>query len=223
MQQYTFSLPHTPAYARDQFIVSACNEQAYRWCESWPDWPGCGLVLYGPAQCGKTHLSMLWLERSAAIQLSCKQLGTAPSTDLLNGATACVLEDVETLTDEQGLFHLIQHLMAEKGHILLTATCAPKQWKLTLPDLQSRILALPSCAIEPPDDALLASVMRKQFADRQILVSDDVMHYLTQRMERSFAAASALVEALDQAALTEKRAITLKLAKSVLEQEPGLF
>lgn len=223
MSQYILALPHTPAYAASQFVISDCNRKAYAWCQAWPEWPACGLIIYGPAQCGKTHLSMVWQEKAAAVRLEKQQLGTAPSAELLKGAKRCVLEDIDTGVDEPALFHLLNHLSADGGNILLTATIVAKQWNVGLPDLRSRLLALPSCAIEPPDDAVLQAVLRKQFADRQILVADDVMHYLTARMERSFAAAGALVEALDKAALAEKRAITLKLAKSVLEQEPGLF
>ena len=59
--------------------------------------------------------------------------------------------------------------------------------------------------------------MVKQFADRQLRVDPDVLTFLLARMERSFAATSRLVAALDQAALAEKRRITVPLARRVLE------
>jgi chromosomal replication initiation ATPase DnaA len=102
--------------------------------------------------------------------------------------------------------------------VLLLARDPPARWPLALPDLRSRLLALPTVAVGAPDDALLAAVLLKLLADRQAVVGGDVLSYLTARMERSFAAAGRLAEALDQAALAEKRPITPALARQVLER-----
>jgi chromosomal replication initiation ATPase DnaA len=64
-------------------------------------------------------------------------------------------------------------------------------------------------------------VLLKLFADRQLIVSEDVVAFLLHHMERSFAAARRLVGALDQAGLAEKRRITVKLARAVLALEAG--
>ena len=85
-----------------------------------------------------------------------------------------------------------------------------------MPDLDSRLRALPHVEIGPPDDDLLAMVMAKQFSDRQIKVSPEVLDYLVGRMERSFEAARHMVETLDQAALSQGRAVTVPLARQVL-------
>jgi chromosomal replication initiation ATPase DnaA len=87
---------------------------------------------------------------------------------------------------------------------------------VTLPDLASRLAAMPAVAIAPPDDALLAAVLVKLFADRQLAIGADVVDYLVGRMERSFAAASAMVERLDRAALAERRAVTVPLVRKML-------
>jgi chromosomal replication initiation ATPase DnaA len=73
-------------------------------------------------------------------------------------------------------------------------------------------------AIGAPDDALLAAVMVKQFADRQLQVSEDVVAFLMPRIERSFAAVGSLVAALDGLALAQHRKITVPLARQVLDQ-----
>ncbi len=57
--------------------------------------------------------------------------------------------------------------------------------------------------LQAPDDALLAAVLVKLFADRQLDVDPEVIGYLTQQMDRSFAVAGAVVDALDSAALTQ--------------------
>ena len=86
-----------------------------------------------------------------------------------------------------------------------------------LKDLSSRLLACPAIGIGPPDDALIGAVMVKQFTDRQVKIDPEVLTFLLARMERSFAAVSQLVAALDQAALAEKRRITVPLAREVLD------
>ena len=74
-------------------------------------------------------------------------------------------------------------------------------------------------AISAPDDALLASILVKLFADRQLRVDNAVIEYLLPRMERSFAAAQRLVRRLDRSGLALGRAVTVSLARSALEDE----
>ena len=63
----------------------------------------------------------------------------------------------------------------------------------------------------------MGAVLAKQFDDRQLRVPDDVVAYLVQRMERSFAAIGAVVEALDSLSLAERRNITVPLARRALD------
>ena len=76
----------------------------------------------------------------------------------------------------------------------------------------------------PPDEALLARVMLKLFADRQLKVPEGVIPYLVVRMERSFSAAERLVAAIDGLALQQKRNISVEIAAEALaslgSQEP---
>jgi chromosomal replication initiation ATPase DnaA len=85
-----------------------------------------------------------------------------------------------------------------------------------LPDLRSRLSALPAVSIGAPDDALLKTVMLKQFADRQLSIEPKVLEFLALHIDRSLAAASLAVEAVDRAALASGRKITRQLAASVL-------
>ena len=84
-------------------------------------------------------------------------------------------------------------------------------------DLRSRLRAAPAVAVAPPDEALIAAVLVKLFADRQLAIGEEVVAYLALHLERSFAAARDAVAALDAAALAEQRRITVPLVKRVLE------
>ena len=139
---------------------------------------------------------------------------------MLAGAPAAI-EDIRNIaTDtaaQEALFHL-HNLMRETGTpLLLTANMAPNHWALSLPDLQSRMSATSVTTLPAPDDALLSAVLIKLFTDRQIEVQPKLIAYLIKRMERSFDAAGALVEALDKAALSERRAISINIAAQVLD------
>jgi chromosomal replication initiation ATPase DnaA len=59
----------------------------------------------------------------------------------------------------------------------------------------------------------------KLFADRQLRISEDLIAYLLLRIERSFAAAQDIVAALDRAALAGQRAVTVRLARDLLNQD----
>ena len=67
---------------------------------------------------------------------------------------------------------------------------------------------------------MLSALLVKLFSDRQLRVPLSLIPYLVARMDRSFAAAGALVAALDARALTEGRAITRGLAAQVLDSVP---
>jgi chromosomal replication initiation ATPase DnaA len=104
---------------------------------------------------------------------------------------------------------------------MVTGRRAPARWPIGLADLASRLRAAPVARLEAPDDALLAAVLVKLFADRQIAVAPELIRYLVARMERSFAAADALVAALDRAGMARHRPITPRLAAEVLQAGAG--
>jgi chromosomal replication initiation ATPase DnaA len=81
-----------------------------------------------------------------------------------------------------------------------------------LPDLVSRLRALPVVELAAPDDTLLRAVLVKLFVDRQLAVDESLIRYLVARIERSFAAARAAVAALDREALRQRRPVTRALA-----------
>lgn len=221
--QLTLDLGHRPASGREDFLVAPCNAAAVGWIDRWPDWPGNGLAIFGPAGCGKTHLAEVWRVRSGAIRLAPAALAGAEPPQLLGDATACVIDGLYgepgARPDERRLLHLYNLLRERGGHLLLLAREAPARWPVTLPDLKSRVGALPAVEIGLPDDALLAAVMVKLFADRQLAVGVDVVQYVAARMERSFEAARRIVAALDREALAARKRIALPLAREVLRRE----
>ena len=83
--------------------------------------------------------------------------------------------------NEEALLHLFNWTREQGGSLLIAALSEPTRWEIKLGDLSSRLLSLPLVRIGSPDDQLLAAVMAKQFADRQIEVEEGVFRYLTSR------------------------------------------
>jgi chromosomal replication initiation ATPase DnaA len=213
--QLPFDLPFRPALGRAAFIVGECNVAAWAWIERWPDWPNRVLVLHGPPSSGKSHLAALWQSRSGAALVRGDALGGDPT--VLAAAAAVGVDDAET-APERALLHLY-NCCAEAGtSLLVMARSAPGVWPFGLPDLASRLRSAPAAAIDLPGDDVLARLLVKHFADRQVRIPAPVVAYLVPRMERSFAGAAALVRRLDRLSLGAGRPITLKLARRALDE-----
>lgn len=209
-----------PTYAREDFVVTAGNREALGWIERWPDWPAPALSLSGPAGSGKTHLGRIWAVAAKASMLDGSDLEDKNVADLatLSETSPTIVIEHADRTPERALFHLYNLMRERHGFLLLLSEHPPAHWRITLPDLASRLRAAPAVAVAPPDDDLLGSLILKQLADRQLHAGAGVVQYLVSRMERSADAARRIVAALDQRALAERREIDRRLAADVLAE-----
>jgi len=211
-KQLSLRLASLPVFTRAAFATSAANEQAVALVEAWPRWPGGVLTLVGPEGAGKTHLATVWADRARAARYGSGPLG--------EGAPVLV-EDADQVDDE-ALFHLINRAPTAGG-LLLTARTRPASWPAALPDLRSRLNALTVAEIGPPDDALLIAVLEALLREKHIRAAPDLYEFLLRRMERSVAAARAVVARLDEAAAEQGRPVNRALAREVLEATGDLF
>lgn len=214
-RQLAFDLPVRPALGRGDFFVSPANALALAQIDA-GGWPGGKLLLIGPEGAGKSHLAQVWAAENAAEILAADTLPETP-TDTL----AVVVEDADRIAGnrrkETALFHLHNHVLARGGRLLITAASPPRRWGLILPDLASRMEATAQAGIAAPDDALLSAVLVKLFADRQIAVAPSLIPWLVRRMDRSFAAARAIVAELDARALAHGGPVTREIAREALD------
>ncbi|RJG45727.1 DnaA regulatory inactivator HdaA [Mesorhizobium sp. DCY119] len=214
-RQLPLDLGHTPGYSRDDLVVSQANAQAVSLVDRWPDWPSPVVVLAGPAGSGKSHLAAIWRDASHALRLKASDIEKHVAE--IDGTRPVVIDDADDrFLDENGLFHLINQVRATGTQLLLTSRRFPAAWGVTLPDLASRLKAAATIEIDEPDDLLLAGVITKLFADRQIEVDQNVVQFLVRRIERSLSTAIRVVDRLDRAALEQKTRITRALAAETL-------
>jgi chromosomal replication initiation ATPase DnaA len=224
VSQLTFDLAlPPPAYTREDFVTASGNREALAWVDRWPDWPAPALALSGPPGSGKTHLGRIWAARAGAAVIDGSHLEgkTVPDLAAMAETSAAIVVDRAEGAPERALFHLYNLMRERGGHLLLIAEGPPAHWRIALPDLASRLRAVPAVAVAPPDDELLGSIILKQLADRQLHAGPGVVHYLVSHMERSGDAARRVVAALDRRALAERREIDRRLAADVLAEISG--
>lgn len=224
-RQLSFDLPLREARGRADFFVSTSNEAALAAIDGWQAWPNAKLLLTGPEGAGKSHLVQVWAEMTPVQVISAGDLSNLDPATF--AGRNVVLDDIDEIAGNESAEHVAFHLhnlvLAEGGHLLLTASTPPARWGLGLPDLASRMAGTQMVVIDPPDEALLAAVLVKLFSDRQIEPPETLIRYLVARIDRSFAAARAIVAALDAAALAEGKPLGIKLAGELLKRQsdPG--
>lgn len=216
-EQLPLKFGHPASSARDDLIVSSPVNAAISLVDRWPDWPSPVVILAGPTGSGKTHLANIWKERASAALIDDLESDAAAGHHAATGPV--LIEDIDRVGfSETTLFHLINTVLQNNSHLLITTRAWPAAWPVDLPDLRSRLKAATVVEIGEPDDVLLAHVIEKLFADRQIAIDPKIVSYLVQRMERSLAAAQAIVHRIDELALARRGKITRALASEVLAQ-----
>ena len=219
-EQLPLRFDYAAATGRDDLLVSERLAAAVSLIDSWPDWPAPVVVLTGPPGSGKSHLAQIFRELSDAVDIDARA-GSGSQQIAINRSV--IIEDADRNGfDEVEFFHVINNVRQHGQSLLITARSFPPSWNVQLPDLRSRLKAAMVVEIGPPDENLLAQVIVKLFADRQLYIDDKIVGYIVQRMERSFSTAQDVVDRIDRLALARRTKITRALASEVLEGLEGL-
>jgi chromosomal replication initiation ATPase DnaA len=215
-RQLAFVLPHAESLTRDNFLEGPANEAGLALIDRWPEWPNRIMLLVGPEGSGKSHLAAIWAEQAGARSISAHALTAAAVPGAL-ATGALVVEDLKSPdVDERALFHLMNLAREEEAFVLITARIPASALQFELRDLRSRLRAVPTVSLLPPDDQLFRALIVKFCADRQLAVDETVVSYLATRIERSYAAVRQAVELLDTEALRLGRPVTRALAAELL-------
>ena len=210
--QLPLDLKSEPSHERDDLVVGPSNALAVAAVDSWPAWPHPVMLIVGPPGSGKTHLARIWARHAQARALApeaCEPVG---------GADFAVLaEDIDRAGfDESVLFAQLNAARLGDGFVLATARSRPDETGVRMPDLLSRLRAATVLELAAPDEGLVAAVLVKLSADRQIALDPRLASYAAMRMERSLAAAADMVERLDFAALAARERFTRSLVRRIL-------
>lgn len=206
-----------PAFGRSAFIVAPPNESAVHFIDRWPEWPVRAAALHGPAGCGKTHLTEVFRAVSGAERIAASAL-TPGWVAALAADAAAIVEDIDRSPPSRARDEALMMVFERSsGTLLLTGRTRPETWPVVLGDVSSRYAALLGFAMWAPDDALLAALARKLFADRQMAVSDAVVTRMLTALERTPAAVSAFVSEVDRASLAARRPVSARLVSELLD------
>ncbi len=154
-------------------------------------WPFRTAVLSGPARSGKSLLAR-WFSVS----------GKGEAVDDAH------------LIDETSLFHRWNRAQENGTPLLLVGKA---EWRITLPDLASRLGAALHLEVGEPDDAMLGELIAVHAEARGLVLGEGAATYLVPRCQRSHAGVEALVAAIDRLSLERKQPATMAIWRDALE------
>lgn len=189
------ALPLATAASADTVLTGPSLEPVLALLAGAAEWPYRAAVLAGPPRSGKSLLAR-WFAASG--------LGDS-------------LDDADGLP-EDAVFHRWNRAQAEGRPLLIVSNRAPGAWSVALPDLASRLGAALMIEIAAPDDDLLRALVEAHAARRGLALGEAVLGYVLPRLERSHAAAEALVETIDRLSLERKAPVTISLARDALAE-----
>jgi DnaA-homolog protein len=214
--------------ARGPSLASFCagpNEAALKHLQLWAGSPTRSPVptyLWGPSGSGKTHL----LE---AVAQSLREQGAAAGwldasvhePPEFNEAWAVVLLDevhLYTAVQQHAAFNWFVNAQSLQRGVLAAGALPPADLKLR-EDLRTRLGWGHVFQLQVLSEPERRAVLRQAADARGVFLGDEVMDFMLTRFSRDLAHLMQLLEQLDGYAMQTKRAITIPLIKSMLEDQ----
>jgi DnaA family protein len=226
MQQLTFELaaPEPPTFAnfvagRNDEVVAALRQLAAGTIAE------TGILLWGAADCGRTHL----LHATAALAagrgpVAFHALADGVNADPPGPGALVVVDDVHAAGDAaQGrLFTLYNRLRESGGHLLVAADAPPTRLPLR-EDIRTRLgwgLVFEVMALR---DLEKGEALQGYARERGVPLTPDVVAWLLAHGRRDMTTLTATLQALDRFSLATKRPITVPLAREWSREAGDLF
>jgi DnaA family protein len=182
------------------------------------------LYLHGVAGAGRSHLlQAVCAEVPGSGYFPLAELRELGESVLEGVATLPVvaLDDLEAVAGapdwERRLFNLYNECRAAGTRLLVAAAVPAPDLPLTLPDLTSRLTAMPHYALRQLDEAQQRQALQLRAAQRGIELPQETLLYLQRRFARDMGSLHRLLDQLDLASLEEQRRLTLPFIRRVLE------
>ena len=174
-------------------VVGTSNADAIRYLRHVATWPVRTAVLTGPRGSGRSLIGRLFAAETGGR----------------------VIDGHDSVSEEE-IFHAWNAAQSSNIPLLIIADAPPSEWSIVLPDLASRLRAVPVLTIAEPDDCLARDLIEARFAQRGIALAPEVAAYIVPRMERSYAMIHRVVAALDAASLEQGRRVGIRLTRETL-------
>jgi len=218
MDQLIFKFPFSKKYYEQDFFVSSNNFSAYKLVESWPNWPGKWLNIFGSKGSGKTHLAKILEKKIDKIKLiEAKNIENELVRDL-NSLDCLIIDNYENNIDEKLLYSILNQSKQLEKYILINSTLSIKNTNFNLEDLKSRIRSFLFIGIELPTDDLLKVIITKTLSDKQVSIDPKLLKYIINNVERSYEKMFKFLKDVDELSLSTGKSININLIKKVLNQ-----
>ena len=218
MSQLVFKYPFKVKYYKQDFYVSSNNFSAYRLIESWPNWPGKWLNVFGAIGSGKTHLSKILEKKFTNIKLIDAKYINNKFIESFDQEECLIIDNYENNIDEKLFYTLLNQSKQLENYIVINSKLPIKEFNFNLIDLKSRLNSFVNIGIDLPTDDLLKVIITKSFSEKQIKVNPKISEYIIKNVERSYEKMFKLLKDIDEFSLSTGKSININLIKKVLEK-----
>ena len=219
MSQLVFKFPFKTKYYEQDYYVSSNNFSAYRLIESWPNWPGKWVNIFGPKGCGKTHLSNILKKKINLIHIIDAKNVDNETISKFEKLDCLIIDNYEKNIDEKIFYSLLNQSKQSDSYLLVNSILPLGNIKFDLKDLRSRTESFINLGIELPTDDLLRVIISKSFSDKQIEITPKISEYIIKNIERSYEKVFKFIKEIDDLSLSSGKSININLIKKVLNNE----
>ena len=219
MSQLVFKFPFKTKYYEQDYYVSSNNFSAYRLIESWPNWPGKWVNIFGPKGCGKTHLSNILKKKINLIHIIDAKKVDNETISKFEKLDCLIIDNYEKNIDEKMFYSLLNQSKQSDSYLLVNSILPLGNIKFDLKDLRSRTESFINLGIELPTDDLLRVIISKSFSDKQIEITPKISEYIIKNIERSYEKVFKFIKEIDDLSLSSGKSININLIKKVLNNE----
>jgi DnaA-homolog protein len=222
MQQMALDIGLQPVASLESFLAGpnvAALEHLKLWASSAMRSP-VPTYLWGESASGKTHLLKAvreaLREQGANVGWIDAQVHEPPE---FNPAwSAVILDDVHlyTAVQQHAAFNWFINAQTEQRWVLAAGALPPADLQLR-DDLRTRLGWGHVYALHVLTEQERRAVLRREADARGVFLGDEVMDFMLKRFSRDLGSLMQLLQQLDGYALSTKRAITIPLIKSMLE------
>ena len=218
MDQLVFKFPFAKKYYKQDFFVSSNNFSAFKLIESWPNWPGKWLNIFGSSGSGKTHLAKILERKINKIKIvDANRVDNKFIKDLEN-YDCIIIDSYKNNIDEKLFYTILNYSKQVENYILINSITSIRNINFKLEDLKSRINSFLFFGIELPTDDLLKVIISKTLSDKQININPKISDYIINNVDRSYEKMFTFLKEVDEMSLSTGKSININLIKKVLDQ-----
>lgn len=177
---------------------------------------------WGPSGSGKSHLLKAAREglREQGARVGWLDASMHNAPEYSEGWAAVLMDDVHAFTaaQQQVAFNWFVHAQTLQRPVMAAGEFAPVELKLR-DDLRTRLGWGHIFGLQLLSEPERRAVLRQAADERGVFLGDDVMDFMLTRFSRDLGSLMELLELLDGYSLQSKRAITIPMIKSMMENQ----